>query len=130
LKRKASNYTDKIDQLSHQYFFFSRENKKIIRDRFPEKMFISMESQAQRRLHAIQCHLLPSSTASDDPFSHVQPNVTAAEFFHGSLSLSLYYVCMYEKQLSLRVVILRVRLVRSLKLTDSCEVCFPKIKKY
>ena len=89
-----------------------------------------MESQAQRRLHAIQCHLLSSSTASDDPFSHVQPNVTAAEFFHGSLSLSLLYVCMYEKQLSLRVVILRVRLVRSLKLTDSREVCFPKIKKY
>uniref|UniRef100_A0A2N9EE49 Long-chain-fatty-acid--CoA ligase n=1 Tax=Fagus sylvatica TaxID=28930 RepID=A0A2N9EE49_FAGSY len=52
-----------------------------------------MESQAQRRLHAIQCHLLSSSTASDDPFSHVQPNVTAAEFVHGSLSLFLYYVC-------------------------------------
>ena len=58
-----------------------------------------LESQAHRRLHAIQCHLLPSSTASDDDSSsHVQPNLTAAEFFHGSLSLclSLYlYVCMY-----------------------------------
>ena len=59
-----------------------------------------LESQAHRRLHAIQCHLLPSSTASDDDSSsHVQPNLTAAEFFHGSLSLSLslstyMYVCM------------------------------------
>ncbi|KAF3944260.1 hypothetical protein CMV_029252 [Castanea mollissima] len=43
-----------------------------------------LESQAHRRLHAIQCHLLPSSTASDDDSSsHVQPNLTAAEFFHG-----------------------------------------------
>jgi long-chain acyl-CoA synthetase len=52
-----------------------------------------MESQAQRRLHAIQCHLLSSSTASDDPFSHVQPNVTAAEFFHGQR----YSVVLPEK---------------------------------
>ena len=59
-----------------------------------------LESQAHRRLHAIQCHLLPSSTASDDDSSsHVQPNLTAAESFHGSLSLCLslstyMYVCM------------------------------------
>jgi len=43
-----------------------------------------MESPAQRRLHAIQCHLLP---ASDDPQSLVQANLTAGEFVHGTFSL-------------------------------------------
>ncbi|KAE8010201.1 hypothetical protein FH972_006591 [Carpinus fangiana] len=39
-----------------------------------------MESPAQRRLHAIQCHLLPTS---DDSHSLVQANLTAGEFVHG-----------------------------------------------
>ncbi|KAB1202267.1 Long chain acyl-CoA synthetase 7, peroxisomal [Morella rubra] len=51
-----------------------------------------MESPAQRRLHAIQCHLYPSAI-SNDPHSLVQANLTAGEFAHGQR----YSVALPEK---------------------------------
>ncbi|KAG6646024.1 long chain acyl-CoA synthetase 7, peroxisomal-like [Carya illinoinensis] len=42
-----------------------------------------MESQARRRLHAVQCHLLPAYPTSNDPHSLVQPNFTAGKFVQG-----------------------------------------------
>ncbi|GMN43842.1 hypothetical protein TIFTF001_013030 [Ficus carica] len=39
-----------------------------------------MESPAQRRLQAVQSHLLPTATADDDSHSRIHSNVTAGEF--------------------------------------------------
>lgn len=41
-----------------------------------------MESPAQRRLKAIQAHLLPIST-EDDPNSNITRSQTAGEFYQG-----------------------------------------------
>lgn len=42
-----------------------------------------MESSAERRLKAIQAHLLPSAAAAGDLQYQIQRNETAGEFFHG-----------------------------------------------
>lgn len=53
-----------------------------------------MESNAQRRLQAIQAHLLP--TATDDPQSHVHSNLTAGEFAHGIQTLSVMIIFLLQ----------------------------------
>lgn len=49
-----------------------------------------MESNAQRRLQAIQAHLLP--TATDDPQSRIHSNLTAGELAHGIRTLSVIFL--------------------------------------
>lgn len=50
-----------------------------------------MESPApQRRLRAVQSHLLPPTAAEDDPQPQLHANITAGEFAHGTRSSQLY----------------------------------------
>ncbi|KAF3454475.1 hypothetical protein FNV43_RR04922 [Rhamnella rubrinervis] len=53
-----------------------------------------MESNAQRRLQAIQAHLLPIAT--DDPQTHIQSNLTAGEFAHGIQALSVIFLLLCQ----------------------------------
>jgi len=60
---------------------------------------------AQRRLKAINAHLITS--ADDNSSDHLQSNPTAAEFFSGTYSLKLVFVfvCIMWMMILIRLIL-------------------------
>lgn len=79
-----------------------------------------MESQARRRLHAVQCHLLPAYPTSNDPHSLVQPNFTAGKFVQGTPPFLYPYICVCVN-LDFYVVLMRFKRINSWAMEAQCD---------